>query len=104
MNVIHTEQYPPSYYFSSLKYKQKYPALTETIDADICIIGGGFTGIASAIELVERGYNVVVLEAFRIGWDASGRNGGQLIRGIGHDVSQNIRSLLISLSLPSLDV
>ena len=55
MTAIHTDQYPPSYYFSSLSYTQEYPALSEFIDADICIIGGGFTGVASAIELVERG-------------------------------------------------
>lgn len=86
MHSTHTDKYPPSYYFSSLKYTQEYTALTESIDADICIIGGGYTGIASAIELVERGYNVVVLEAHKVGWGASGRNGGQLIRGIGHEL------------------
>ena len=86
MTAIHTEQYPPSYYFSSLKYKQEYSTLTDSIDTDICIIGGGYTGIASAIELAERGYKVVVLEAYKIGWGASGRNGGQFIRGIGHEL------------------
>lgn len=86
MAAIHTDQYPASYYFASLKYNQSYPQLTENLEADICIIGGGFTGIASAIELVERGYNVVVLEAHKIGWGASGRNGGQIIRGIGHEL------------------
>lgn len=86
MTAIHTNDYPLSYYFSSLKYNQTYPELTEAINADICIIGGGFTGIASAVELAERGYCVVVLEAHKIGWGASGRNGGQIIRGIGHDL------------------
>tara|TARA_R110001583_G_scaffold46761_14_gene146594 strand:- start:2506 stop:3810 length:1305 start_codon:yes stop_codon:yes gene_type:complete len=86
MSAIHTDQYPPSYYFSSLKYQQDYPKLAESVNADICIIGGGFTGIASAIELAERGYKVVLLEAHKIGWGASGRNGGQIIRGIGHDL------------------
>jgi glycine/D-amino acid oxidase-like deaminating enzyme len=86
MSAIHTDQYPPSYYFSSLKYQQEYPILANAIEADICIIGGGFTGIASAVELAERGYNVVVLESHKIGWGASGRNGGQIIRGIGHDL------------------
>ncbi len=86
MTAIHTDHYPASYYFSSLKYKQEYPILTQAIEADICIVGGGFTGIASAIELVERGYNVVVLEEYKVGWGASGRNGGQIIRGIGHEL------------------
>ena len=86
MNAIHTDQYPPSYYFSSLRYQQDYPMLAESVNADICIVGGGFTGIASAIELAERGYKVVLLESHKIGWGASGRNGGQIIRGIGHNL------------------
>jgi len=86
MSAIHTKDYPASYYFASLKYQNNYEKLTEAITADICIVGGGFSGIASAIELAERGYKVVVLEAHKIGWGASGRNGGQLIRGIGHDL------------------
>jgi len=86
MTSIHNKYHPKSYYFSSLNDQQDYPILSEDIDADICIVGGGFTGIASAVELVERGYKVVVLEAHQIGWGASGRNGGQLIRGIGHEL------------------
>jgi len=93
MTAIHTDQYPPSYYFSSLIYQQKYSVLAESINADVCIIGGGFTGVASAIELAERGYKVVVLEAHKIGWGASGRNGGQIIRGIGHDL-ENFRKTI----------
>ena len=50
------------------------------------MIGGGFTGVNTAIELAQRGLSVVLIEARRIGWGASGRNGGQLIRGIGHEV------------------
>lgn len=86
MTLIHTEQYPNSYYLASLNHQQTYPILTDAINADVCIIGAGFTGIASAIELIERGYKVVVLETHDIGWGASGRNGGQLIRGIGHEL------------------
>lgn len=54
---------------------------------DVCVIGGRFTGVNTAIELAQRGLSVILLEGRRIGWGASGRNGGQLIRGIGHDVS-----------------
>lgn len=50
--------------------------------ADICVIGAGFTGISTALHLAERGYNVHVVEANKVGWGASGRNGGQLIGGI----------------------
>jgi glycine/D-amino acid oxidase-like deaminating enzyme len=61
--------------------------LASDLDADVCVIGGGFTGVNTAIELAQRGLSVILLEARRLGWGASGRNGGQLIRGIGHDVS-----------------
>ena len=50
--------------------------------ADVCVIGAGFTGISTALHLAERGYNVHVVEANRVGWGASGRNGGQVIGGI----------------------
>ena len=87
MTAIHSNQYPASYYVASVKYNHQYPQLSGDISTDICIIGGGFTGIASAVELAERGYHVVLLEAHQIGWGASGRNGGQIIRGIGHNLN-----------------
>lgn len=86
MTAIHTESYPLSYYFSTLNYHRRYQPLAQSLVADVCIIGGGFTGVASALELAERGYKVILLEAHKIGWGASGRNGGQMIRGIGHDL------------------
>ncbi|ARD45297.1 FAD-binding oxidoreductase [Colwellia sp. PAMC 21821] len=86
MTKVHTPNHADSYYFSSLKYQQDYPSLQEIINADVCIVGGGFSGISSAIELAERGYKVVVLESHKIGWGASGRNGGQIIRGIGQNI------------------
>ena len=86
MIAIHTDKHPDSYYFASLNKVQEYQTLTESIATDICIVGGGFSGVASALELAERGHKVVLLEAHKIGWGASGRNGGQLIRGIGHDL------------------
>ena len=46
-----------------------------------CIVGGGYSGLNTAIELAERGFSVILLEARKLGWGASGRNGGQLIRG-----------------------
>ncbi|TLU59924.1 FAD-binding oxidoreductase [Thalassotalea litorea] len=77
-----------SYYQYSKKHPIRFPQLQQNLAVDICIIGGGFTGVASAVELSERGYSVAVLEANTIGWGASGRNGGQLIRGIGHDLNK----------------
>jgi len=86
MTAIHTENYPESYYASTINNDVQYPELKESISTDICIVGGGFTGVATAIELAELGHQVVLLEAFKIAWGASGRNGGQMIRGIGHDL------------------
>ena len=76
-----------SYYAATANSLAAYPTLAEDKVADVCVIGGGFTGVNTAIELAQRGLSVILLEARRIGWGASGRNGGQLIRGIGHDVS-----------------
>ena len=85
--------HPQSYYAATAPAMTDFPVLEGVTDADVAIIGGGFTGINTAIELAERGYNVVLLEAQRIGWGASGRNGGELIRGIGHDL-EPMRKLL----------
>lgn len=76
-----------SYYRATANALTERPALGADLTADVCVIGGGFTGVNTAIELAQRGLSVILLEARRIGWGASGRNGGQLIRGIGHDVS-----------------
>ena len=75
-------EHTSSYYAATANWATKNPPLDGEARADVCVIGGGFTGINIAIELVERGYSVIVLEARRIGWGASGRNGGQLIGGI----------------------
>ncbi|HDS1733088.1 FAD-binding oxidoreductase [Pseudomonas sp. BP8] len=76
-----------SYYAATARAAVRYPALEGDLSADVCVVGGGLTGVNTALELAERGLSVILLEARRIGWGASGRNGGQLIRGIGHDVT-----------------
>ena len=65
-----------SYYAATVNDPTKYPRLQGDEVADICIIGGGFTGVSSALNLAEKGYSVTLLESFSIGWGASGRNGG----------------------------
>ena len=75
--------YPPSWYAASATPLPEQPTLLGSVDADVCILGAGYTGLATALELAEAGFKVVVLEAERIGWGASGRNGGQAIAGFG---------------------
>ncbi|MEM8489527.1 MAG: FAD-binding oxidoreductase [Pseudomonadota bacterium] len=82
-----------SYYAASVNEKTAYPVLEEAHSTDIAVIGGGFSGVNTAIELAERGFEVTLLEANRIGWGASGRNGGQLIGGIGHDPERFEKSI-----------
>lgn len=77
-----------SYYAASSHTQPAYPVLLGEVIADVCVVGGGFSGLNTAIELAERGLSVVLLEARTIGWGASGRNGGQLIRGVGHHVER----------------
>jgi gamma-glutamylputrescine oxidase len=86
--IVQALQHAPSYYAASAKRALDFAPLQGEQEADVCIVGGGFSGLNTAIELAERGLSVVLLEAHRIGWGASGRNGGQLIRGVGHDVEQ----------------
>lgn len=76
------ETYVNSYYAATINDTTAYPRLEGTIKADVCVVGGGFSGVATALALAERGYSVALLEANRIGWGASGRNGGQMIFGM----------------------
>ena len=76
-------EYPDSYYLHSANNIVSRDQLTESIVADVCVIGGGYTGLLTALNLAEKNYKVVLLEAHKIGWGASGRNGGQV--GSGHN-------------------
>ncbi len=71
-----------SYYAASANEQPAYSKLQADIETDVCVVGGGFAGLSAAVELADRGYQVVVLEAHHIGFGASGRNGGQLIAGL----------------------
>lgn len=70
-----------SWYAATARPQPHYPELTESLSCDVCVVGGGYTGVTAALELAERGFDVVLLEANRIGWGASGRNGGQICTG-----------------------
>ncbi|MDG2441790.1 MAG: FAD-dependent oxidoreductase [Luminiphilus sp.] len=79
-----TQEHTHSFYAASANCTTDYPALIGDIRADVVVVGGGFSGVNTALELAERGFEVALVEANRIGWGASGRNGGQVIGGIGH--------------------
>jgi len=120
MKLLHANDTPgvhaPSWYAATFAPAER-PPLEDNIDADICIIGGGYTGLAAAHEAALSGHSVVVLEAHRVGWGASGRNGGQLGSGFNQDqraleaavgrdrahalwnIVENTRSSLLALSV-----
>ncbi|MEO4046883.1 FAD-binding oxidoreductase [Pseudomonas sp. CAU 1711] len=85
---VHSDQHAASYYAATANRQLAQPPLGGERVADVCVVGGGFSGLNTAIELARKGFSVVLLEAHLIGWGASGRNGGQLIRGVGHGVEQ----------------
>ncbi len=74
-------QYPKSWYAATAQALPPFPQLRGEQQADVCIIGAGFTGLSAALHLAQAGYKVVVLDAQRVGWGASGRNGGQVGSG-----------------------
>jgi gamma-glutamylputrescine oxidase len=76
---------PQTYYEATAKPLPKFPALKGKKSFDVCVIGAGFTGLGAALALAERGYSVAVLEQNLVGSGASGRNGGQIHRGLRHD-------------------
>ena len=75
------EPHTDSYYAATAVGMRNWPALFGESAADVCVIGGGFTGLSTAVHLAELGFSVALLEANRIGWGATGRNGGQLHSG-----------------------
>ena len=63
-----TADRPDSYFTATMNPIREFPVLQGETRADVCVIGGGYTGLSSAIHLAERGYSVVLLEAERVGW------------------------------------
>ena len=72
---------PPSYYVASATPPVARPRVSSDIEADVCVVGGGFTGLSAALHLAEAGARVALAEAERVGFAASGRNGGQIHTG-----------------------
>lgn len=79
--------YPSSFYASDISPLDDVAAPVGDVRCDVCVIGGGFTGLSSALHLARQGYNVRLVEAQRIGFGASGRNGGQV--GAGQRLDQD---------------
>jgi gamma-glutamylputrescine oxidase len=77
--------FPPSFFRLAAGTVPEYPPLDGSRQADVCIVGGGFTGLSAAIHLAEAGADVVLIEADRIASGASGRNGGQIHSGLRRD-------------------
>jgi len=81
LNVLHANDrqgiHPPSLYAATTSLPDAAPPLEGRVGADVCIIGAGYSGLSAALHLAQAGQKVVVLEAHRAGWGASGRNGGQ---------------------------
>ncbi|MFK7880086.1 NAD(P)/FAD-dependent oxidoreductase [Roseobacter sp.] len=80
-------QYPPSWYAASTPELTPFDCLRGEVKTDVCVIGAGYTGLSAALHLAQAGRRVVVLDAQRVGFGASGRNGGQL--GSGQRVEQD---------------
>ena len=77
-NCEHTS----SYYAASANVRKLRPELIGDHAFDVCVVGAGYSGLSTALHLAEAGYNVAVVEGARIGWGASGRNGGQIVNGL----------------------
>ena len=88
-----TSEHADSYYAASASWETSYPELEAELNVDVVIIGGGFSGVSTAVELCERGFKVALVEGNRISWGASGRNGGQIIGGVGHNPAKFRRAV-----------
>lgn len=75
-------QHAPSYYAATLRESVVTAPFDGSARCDVCVIGGGYTGLATALHLARRGVDVMLLEQSRLGWGASGRNGGQVHVGM----------------------
>jgi gamma-glutamylputrescine oxidase len=100
-----------SYYEASVNRPALLPPLQEDTAADVVVVGAGFAGLSAAIELAQRGYSVVILEADRVCSGASGRNGGQAIVGYAsgqepfeHQLGREQARLAWDMSMQSLDL
>ena len=97
MNLLYSNDrrglYPPSWYAATASTLPEFAPLRGRTRADVCVVGAGYTGLSAALHLAEAGFDVVLLEAQRVGFGASGRNGGQL--GSGQRMEQTALERLV---------
>ncbi|MDP8099909.1 NAD(P)/FAD-dependent oxidoreductase [Pasteurella atlantica] len=105
------QEHKKTYYSDTANIQFKFTHLSQNQTADVCIIGAGFTGLSTALELAEQGKSVIVLDGARVGFGASGRSGGQAINGFEEGVESYIRELglektrkIWDMSLEALDI
>jgi gamma-glutamylputrescine oxidase len=103
-------EYPQSWYAATAQIPERRPELTGIMSCEVCVIGGGLAGLTLSRELARRGKSVVLLEANRIGWGASGRNGGFVSAGFAESIINIIKRVgldeakaLYKLSIEGLD-
>ena len=84
--------YPNSYYAATAHQPPERPPLKGAAETEVCVIGGGYTGLSTALFLAEQGYQVRILESAKIGFGASGRNGGQIVNSYSRDIDTIERS------------
>ncbi len=82
-----------SYYKASAHPAPDYPRLDADVATDLVVVGGGCTGLSAALHAARRGLSVIVLEGGKVGWGASGRNGGQMIPGLRKGGVELVRQL-----------
>ena len=76
---------PPSYWAATAPPLPEIPAFDGSMQADVAVVGAGYTGLSAALHLAERGRSVLVLDAHEPGWGASGRNNGQVVAALKHE-------------------
>ena len=88
--------YPKSYYAATATHLDPFPAAAGALSCDVCVVGAGYSGLSAALHLAQAGLDVVLLDAQRVGFGASGRNGGQV--GTGQRVSQDTLEKIVGKS------
>ena len=100
MNLLYANdragEYPASYYAATAAPLARFAPLAGETRADVCVVGGGYTGLSAALHLAGRGFSVVLLEAHRVGFGASGRNGGQV--GSGQRLDQDVLEKMVGFT------